>query len=91
MKEIEKKSQAEYPAVPSSEDELEKESKQLTRMLKNKTVARIWRPRSSEICVEFLDGTRLYAESNGKSIETSLTGGNEIKSKSLPRPPIKGR
>ncbi len=62
-----------YPAIAITEEELKREANQLTKMLKGKSLLKIWRHRSNEIVVEFSDGSRLFVDAHKEGIETSVT------------------
>lgn len=56
---------------------LEEEAKRASRLLKGKVLARVSRPRPSEICLEFSDGTRFFVDVVEESLELSITGCSE--------------
>ncbi|HYI12196.1 MAG TPA: hypothetical protein VEK57_24290 [Thermoanaerobaculia bacterium] len=47
-------------AMNETDEQLEGEAEQLTKLLASKRVKVIWRHRSSELGIEFTDGTRLF-------------------------------
>jgi hypothetical protein len=55
---------------------LEEEAKRATELLDGKVVETVWRHRPEEIVVQFTDGSRLFANVNGTSLELSVTGGS---------------
>ena len=60
---------------------LEDEAHTLVDLLKGKIVSKVFRNNVSEICLEFSDGTRLFANtSNSQNLELSVTGGSSIDS-----------
>jgi hypothetical protein len=56
--------------------DLQREAVEATRLLLDKTVARVERFRPSEVMVEFTDGTRLYVDASAGPVEVSITSGN---------------
>jgi hypothetical protein len=56
---------------------LEQENERATEMLKGKIVAKVMRPRTKEVCIEFTDGTRLFVNHNPEDVELSITGFDE--------------
>ena len=61
--------------VPPSSDELLQEGSLATERLTGKVVNNVKRFRSSEIQVEFTDGTRLFVDATADGVELSITGG----------------
>ncbi len=57
-------------------DELEEEARHATELLSGKCVREVWRHRPAEVGIEFTDGTRLFVDANGDSVELSITGGD---------------
>ena len=53
------------------------EAERATEMLKGKVVAQVTRHRDEEVCLEFVDGTRLYVDRSESGVELSITGGTE--------------
>jgi hypothetical protein len=56
-----------------SQQELEAEAARVTDMLRGKVVAHVFRHRTMEVMVQFTDGTRLFVDSSGGSVELSVT------------------
>jgi hypothetical protein len=56
---------------------LNDEGERATQMLKGKVVARVTRHRDEEVCIEFVDGARLYVECSEAGVELSITGSSE--------------
>ena len=52
------------------------EAKRATKLLKGKTVKKVWRHRPEELAIEFDDGTRLFVDRNETGLELSITGGD---------------
>jgi len=44
--------------------ELNDEANQIEELLKGKSVSRVLRPRESEVCIEFTDGSRFFIQSS---------------------------
>lgn len=61
-----------YPSVPQTAEELKREARQLTRMLKGKVVSKVWRHRPGEIGIEFADGMIIYVDKDVNGLQTSL-------------------
>lgn len=59
---------------PTSQD-LSQEAERATEILHGKVVLRIVRPRSTEVLVEFTDGTRLFVDRIDSAVELSIQGG----------------
>lgn len=56
---------------------LEKEANSISNLLKDKSVKKIYRPTKSEICIEFVDGTRFFIDTNRSiNLDFSITGAN---------------
>jgi hypothetical protein len=55
-------------------DELKEEARNATELLSGKVVRTVWRHRAAEVGIEFTDGTRLFVDANGNSVELSITG-----------------
>ncbi len=55
--------------------ELEKEAKRATEMLKDKKVFIIFRHRIGEFGIEFTDGTRLFIDHEPEGLEITITEG----------------
>jgi len=53
--------------------DLKKEGRQITRMLKNKAVGKVWRHRKKEIGIQFTDGTRLFVDQTPDGLDISIT------------------
>lgn len=51
---------------------LEKEAERATAMLSGKVVTRVLRHREAEVVIEFVDGTRLFVDSESP-LELSIT------------------
>jgi hypothetical protein len=54
--------------------DLENESAKLTELLKGKVVKTVRRHRSSEVMIEFDDGSRLFVDRSSEGLEFSVTG-----------------
>ena len=54
---------------------MEDEAKRATKLLKGKTVKKVWRHRPEELAIEFDDGTRLFVDREETGLELSITGG----------------
>lgn len=63
--------------MTASPEQLAEESARATRMLAGKIVARVARHSSSEVLLEFQDGTRLFVDALEGGIELSVTGGED--------------
>jgi hypothetical protein len=62
--------------MPASlEQLLAQEAAAATTALAGNVVARVERHRSSEILIEFTDGTRLFVDSSADGLELSVIGG----------------
>jgi len=57
---------------------LKREAVSVTKLLRGKSVKVVRRPRTSEILIEFTDGTRLFADAKTK-VEISVTGTGDDK------------
>ncbi len=57
-------------------ENLQKEAKQLTKMLKGKTVDVVWRHREEEVGIQFTDGTRLFIDQTPNGLGYSITYDN---------------
>ena len=68
-----RRSSSGYPAVPVTKGELDRDSRQLTDLLKGKVITRILRPRVRELMVELSDGSRLFVDGRDEGLETSVT------------------
>ena len=55
------------------EKNLKKEARQLTKMLKGRTVDVVWRHRRNEVGIEFTDGTRLFIDQTPDGLDYSIT------------------
>jgi hypothetical protein len=55
---------------------LVEEADRATEMLSGKIVTNVRRHRSSEVLLEFADGTRLFVDRAEAGVELSITGGN---------------
>jgi len=54
--------------------ELDKEAESIKELIFDKSVQQVFRPKNSEICIEFVDGTRLFVNSeHGSKLEFSIT------------------
>lgn len=60
---------------PPHVDELGEEARRATELLQGKRVREVWRHRAAEVGIEFTDGTRLFVDAKGDSVELSITGG----------------
>ena len=67
------KSKPRYPAVALTSSELTSEAHRVTRMLKGKTLLKVWRHRPKEIVLEFSDQTRLFVDVDENGLEISIT------------------
>ena len=56
--------------------QLEDEAERASEMLRGKVVARVVRHRTTEVLVEFTDGTRLFVDRAADALELSISGGN---------------
>lgn len=56
--------------------ELAVEAKCVSEILSGKVLARVIRHRSTEVLLEFTDGTRFFVDLAGDVLELSITGGN---------------
>jgi len=54
---------------------LAQEARSATRMLKGKTVHRIWRHRDAECGVQFTDGTQFFVDRVASGVELSIVQG----------------
>lgn len=52
---------------------LEDEALEATKLLKDKVVLKVFRPRKTEVCIEFTDGTELYVHKITDGVELSIT------------------
>jgi hypothetical protein len=57
-------------------ENLQKEARQLTKMLKGKTVDVVWRHRKEEVGIQFTDGTRLFIDQTPNGLDYSITYDN---------------
>lgn len=57
-----------------NKNKLQTEASRMTEMLSNKTVSHICRHKDTEVLIEFKDGTRLFVDVDGNSLEFSITG-----------------
>jgi hypothetical protein len=53
--------------------QLGEQSEKASTLLSGKVVARVVRNRSTEVLIEFTDGTRLFVDIAGDSLELSIT------------------
>jgi len=56
---------------------LKKEAETATELLKGKIVAKVYRHRAKEVCIEFTDGARLFVDHNEDILQISITGGDD--------------
>jgi hypothetical protein len=56
-------------------DDLLQEAQRMTELLVGKTVKVVRRHRTSEVLVEFADGTRLFVDLINGELDFSITGG----------------
>ena len=56
---------------------LEEEERRATEMLAGKIVSTVARHSSSEVMIEFSDGTRLYVDGMAGGVELSITGDSD--------------
>ena len=69
-----------------NEEELRKEARRATRLLKGKAVAKVWRRSEAELGIEFTDGARLIVDQSAGGVELSITvSAEEEKLRSWPR------
>jgi hypothetical protein len=57
-------------------EDLEEEARSATQILAGKSVRQLWRHRSSEVAIEFTDGSRLFVDATGEVLELSITEGS---------------
>ncbi len=55
--------------------QLEDEAERASEMLRGKVVARVVRHRTTELLVEFTDGTRPFVDRAADALELSISGG----------------
>ena len=53
---------------------LNSEAEKATKMLQGKTVSKVLRNRSTEVLIQFSDGTRLFVDKTKDGVEISITG-----------------
>lgn len=53
---------------------LNEEQEKITELLKDKSVEKVFRHRSSEVVIVFSDGSTFTVDSNGNELEFSATG-----------------
>jgi len=58
------------------EKNLKKEARQLTKMLRGRTVDVVWRHRKKEVGIQFIDGTRLFIDQTPDGLDYSITYDN---------------
>ena len=61
------------PEVATTPDDLKREAKEATKMLKGKIVDKVWRHRPKEIGIQFTDGSRLFVDMEIDGLELSIT------------------
>ena len=49
-----------FSEFPTTRNELDRDARHLTRLLKGKRVVRVFRPRKTEVCIEFADGGHFF-------------------------------
>jgi hypothetical protein len=59
--------------VATTKSSLAKEAKEVSEMLKGKIVLNVFRHRTKEIGIEFVDGTRLFVDMQEEGLELSIT------------------
>lgn len=64
-----------HPATPLGRDTLGPEARRATTLLRNKVVAKVWRPREKTVAVLFRDGARLYVDHQEDALELSVESG----------------
>lgn len=57
--------------------DLETEAKRATEMLKGKEVQIVRRHRPGELCIQFVDGTRLFVDHTQSGVELSISEGSK--------------
>jgi len=57
--------------------DLEQEASSATEILSGKVVAKVFRHRVEEVCIEVTDGTRIFVDQKADGIELSITNGAE--------------
>ncbi len=55
------------------EKSLKKEARQLTKMLKGRTVDLVWRHQKEEVGIQFTDGARLFIDQTPDGLDYSVT------------------
>jgi hypothetical protein len=56
-----------------NEKNLKKEARQLTKMLRGRTVEVVWRHRKKEVGIQFTDGARLFIDQTPDGLDYSVT------------------
>ena len=59
--------------VAETKKELSAEARKTTRMLRGRTVQKVWRHRADEIGIQFEDGTRLFVDVRPRGLDLSIT------------------
>ena len=61
------------PRVPKKKKGLAAEARRASRLLRGKTVKKVWRHRGSELGIEFEDGSRLFVDAKLRGLEITIT------------------
>ena len=69
------------------EKNLKKEARQLTRMLRGRTVNVVWRHRKKEVAIQFTDGATLFVDHTPDGLDYSITYDNYPLKKDQKRKP----
>jgi len=72
--------------MESYEKKLKKEARQLTKMLRGRTVGAVWRHRKKEVGIQFTDGTRLFIDQTPDGLDYSITYDNYSPKKDQNKP-----
>jgi hypothetical protein len=59
--------------MSKSKEQLNKESSLASELLQNKIIARILRPKETEVVIECTDGTRFFVHESENVVELSIT------------------
>ena len=59
--------------LASKKKKLAAEGRRATRMLRGKSVKKVWRHRATELGIEFEDGSRLFVDVKSRGVEISIT------------------
>jgi hypothetical protein len=74
-----KEMKSNIPHIAVTPHSLKIEAQEITKILKGKIIAKIWRHKPKEIGIWFTDGTRLFIDNHPEGLELSITDGTDNK------------